>query len=318
MLDLLAQGLTGEEVAERLVLSSETIKTHIRNAMTKLEANTRVHAIAIALREGYISPPDDAEAEQPVTGTDATDGARRLRHDLRTPLTVVTGFAEILAGDRPVTDDERRDYAQRIAARRGRDARADRRRAKLGRSSSRRRRLAGAAGVRDRGSAPLRGFAGGEVRAAAERAVVARPARAVGQLLLQPVERAEPAAEVVDHVHERRLARAGDDRRAVLERAVVAEDDVQHGAGEVARGKPGRSSISAPHAVVAERDLALELAEVGHVDRRRVGRVGLELADVVQQRAGDGDVAVDARERGRRWRRRTGRPMSECSSSPWR
>jgi len=63
VLDLLAQGLTGEKVAERLVLSSETIKTHVRNAMTKLEANTRVHAIAIALREGYISPPQVAEAD---------------------------------------------------------------------------------------------------------------------------------------------------------------------------------------------------------------------------------------------------------------
>ena len=61
VLDLLAQGLTGEAVAERLVLSSETIKTHVRNAMSKLEANTRVHAIAIALREGYISPPNAAE-----------------------------------------------------------------------------------------------------------------------------------------------------------------------------------------------------------------------------------------------------------------
>ncbi len=57
IMDLLAQGLTGEQVAEKLVLSSETVKTHIRNAMTKLEASTRVHAIAIALREGYISPP---------------------------------------------------------------------------------------------------------------------------------------------------------------------------------------------------------------------------------------------------------------------
>jgi DNA-binding NarL/FixJ family response regulator len=57
IMDLLAQGLTGEQVAERLYLSPETIKTHIRNAMSKLEANTRVHAIAIALREGYISPP---------------------------------------------------------------------------------------------------------------------------------------------------------------------------------------------------------------------------------------------------------------------
>ncbi len=57
IMELLSQGLTGEQVAERLVLSPETIKTHIRNAMNKLEANTRVHAIAIALREGFISPP---------------------------------------------------------------------------------------------------------------------------------------------------------------------------------------------------------------------------------------------------------------------
>ncbi|MDA0179082.1 response regulator transcription factor [Solirubrobacter phytolaccae] len=57
IMDLLAQGMTGEQVAEHLVLSPETIKTHIRNAMNKLEANTRVHAIAIALREGFISSP---------------------------------------------------------------------------------------------------------------------------------------------------------------------------------------------------------------------------------------------------------------------
>ena len=58
VLDMLAQGLNGEQVADRLFLSAETIKTHVRNAMNKLEAHTRVHAIAIALREGYISPPD--------------------------------------------------------------------------------------------------------------------------------------------------------------------------------------------------------------------------------------------------------------------
>jgi len=39
---------------------------------------------------------------------------RRIRHDLRTPLTIVTGFAEVLAGDRPVSDADRRDYARRI------------------------------------------------------------------------------------------------------------------------------------------------------------------------------------------------------------
>jgi DNA-binding NarL/FixJ family response regulator len=61
IMDLLAQGLTGEDVADKLVLSSETVKTHIRNAMAKLEAHTRVHAVAIALREGYISPPAEQD-----------------------------------------------------------------------------------------------------------------------------------------------------------------------------------------------------------------------------------------------------------------
>jgi signal transduction histidine kinase len=41
-------------------------------------------------------------------------GLSRLRHDLRTPLTVVIGFAEILAGSRPISDEDRRDYAERV------------------------------------------------------------------------------------------------------------------------------------------------------------------------------------------------------------
>jgi signal transduction histidine kinase len=39
---------------------------------------------------------------------------RRLRHDLRTPLTIVAGFAEVLAADRPMSDADRRDFAGRI------------------------------------------------------------------------------------------------------------------------------------------------------------------------------------------------------------
>jgi signal transduction histidine kinase len=44
------------------------------------------------------------------------DARRRLRHDLRTPLTIVVGFAEVLAADKPMTDAARRDYASRIQA----------------------------------------------------------------------------------------------------------------------------------------------------------------------------------------------------------
>jgi signal transduction histidine kinase len=39
---------------------------------------------------------------------------RRLRHDLRTPLTIVAGFAEVLAADRPVSEADRREFAARI------------------------------------------------------------------------------------------------------------------------------------------------------------------------------------------------------------
>jgi DNA-binding NarL/FixJ family response regulator len=54
VLHLLATGMTGEQIADRLFISSETVRTHVRNAMDKLDASTRVHAIAIALRQGEI------------------------------------------------------------------------------------------------------------------------------------------------------------------------------------------------------------------------------------------------------------------------
>ena len=44
------------------------------------------------------------------------DRRRRLRHDLRTPLTIVSGFAEVLAADRAISDADRREYAARIHA----------------------------------------------------------------------------------------------------------------------------------------------------------------------------------------------------------
>jgi signal transduction histidine kinase len=44
------------------------------------------------------------------------DERRRIRHDVRTPLTIVSGFSEVLAADRPISDEARRDYAARIHA----------------------------------------------------------------------------------------------------------------------------------------------------------------------------------------------------------
>jgi PAS domain S-box-containing protein len=53
---LLADGCDGREIAARLVLSPETVRTHIRNAMERANARTRAHLIAIALRERLIDP----------------------------------------------------------------------------------------------------------------------------------------------------------------------------------------------------------------------------------------------------------------------
>jgi DNA-binding CsgD family transcriptional regulator len=50
-----ASGLQNAEIAEQLVLSPETVKSHVHNAMGKLGAHTRAHAVAIALVAGEIT-----------------------------------------------------------------------------------------------------------------------------------------------------------------------------------------------------------------------------------------------------------------------
>lgn len=55
VLRLLADGLANEEIGNRLGISHETVRTHLRKAMTKLEADTRTQAVAIALRNSIIS-----------------------------------------------------------------------------------------------------------------------------------------------------------------------------------------------------------------------------------------------------------------------
>jgi DNA-binding CsgD family transcriptional regulator len=50
----LARGLSTDQVAQLLVVSPHTVRTHIKNGMRKLDARTRAHAVAIALSEGAI------------------------------------------------------------------------------------------------------------------------------------------------------------------------------------------------------------------------------------------------------------------------
>ena len=55
VLSFLADGLSNDEIARELHISPETVRTHVRNAMSKLDADTRTHAVANALRQSLIS-----------------------------------------------------------------------------------------------------------------------------------------------------------------------------------------------------------------------------------------------------------------------
>ena len=54
ILRMLADGLRNEDVARTLHLSPHTIRTHVKKAMDKLEADTRTQAVASALRASLI------------------------------------------------------------------------------------------------------------------------------------------------------------------------------------------------------------------------------------------------------------------------
>ena len=67
VLTLLARGASGEDAASALGLSPETVRTHVKNAVAKLNAHTRTHAVALAIASGQISleadpPPPPAAA----------------------------------------------------------------------------------------------------------------------------------------------------------------------------------------------------------------------------------------------------------------
>ena len=55
VLRLLADGMSNEEIGKSLFISPETVRTHVRKAMAKLDADTRTQAVATALRQSLIA-----------------------------------------------------------------------------------------------------------------------------------------------------------------------------------------------------------------------------------------------------------------------
>lgn len=55
VLTLIAQGLNNTEISERLVISSPTVKTHVRALLTKLDARDRAQLVIVAYQSGLVS-----------------------------------------------------------------------------------------------------------------------------------------------------------------------------------------------------------------------------------------------------------------------
>jgi DNA-binding NarL/FixJ family response regulator len=56
VLRLIARGLTNKEIAEQLVISELTAKTHVSRILTKLDLVNRVHAVVFAYETGVVTP----------------------------------------------------------------------------------------------------------------------------------------------------------------------------------------------------------------------------------------------------------------------
>jgi DNA-binding NarL/FixJ family response regulator len=53
VLKLIAKGCSNKVVANRLAISEDTVKGHVRNILSKLGASDRTHAVTIAVKRGF-------------------------------------------------------------------------------------------------------------------------------------------------------------------------------------------------------------------------------------------------------------------------
>jgi DNA-binding NarL/FixJ family response regulator len=55
VLQLVSEGLVNREIGDKLFLSEETVKSHVRHILAKLQARSRAHAVAVGFRRGLLT-----------------------------------------------------------------------------------------------------------------------------------------------------------------------------------------------------------------------------------------------------------------------
>jgi DNA-binding NarL/FixJ family response regulator len=62
VLELLTEGINYKSIAQKLIISETTVKTHVNNIFQKLQVNDRTNAVLYALTHGF-KPSSDAKAK---------------------------------------------------------------------------------------------------------------------------------------------------------------------------------------------------------------------------------------------------------------
>src|SRR5438552_7623961 len=55
VLQLVSEGLVNRVIGDKLFLSEETVKSHVRHIIAKLQARSRAHAVAVGFRRGLLT-----------------------------------------------------------------------------------------------------------------------------------------------------------------------------------------------------------------------------------------------------------------------
>ena len=64
VLSLIGNGATNREIAERLIISENTVKSHLRSILNKLNIRNRQQAAVYAEREGLVSASASVKTDQ--------------------------------------------------------------------------------------------------------------------------------------------------------------------------------------------------------------------------------------------------------------